>query len=411
MGTRMVRRLGFLAAGDPRDRTAQSGSLYYMVKALERHFDETICRPITSLEKGAGRLADAVSRRLLTRPIAYDHLDLVARKHGRIAAEKLRGGSLDAILAVMNPADVAYLETDAPIVLALDSTFALQRDYYPKFTNLWTFSARQAESVERAAYRNASSLVFSSNWAAQSAIRDYRIDPPKVHAIYYGANLDSIPPRETVLEKMPSSACRLLFVGVGWEEKGGAIALDTLRCLEAMKINAELIICGSTPPRGCFHERLLVIPFLDKRDDRQRAQLEEFYATSDFLLLPTRREAFGHVFCEASAFGLPSITSNTGAVPDVVRDGENGYVLPYNAAGSEYARVIADIYRDRGRYKALVASSRAAYESRLNWDVWATAITKVLRDSPMRPASHTTLAGARGPLNRRSVARRSFRTI
>jgi glycosyltransferase involved in cell wall biosynthesis len=388
----MARRIAFMASGSPRDQAAQSGSLYYMVRALDPHFEQIyLFDPITSLEKRAGRVADALSRRALGRPIAYDHLARVARKHGRIAADRLRGGSFDAVLAVMNPVDIACLQTDLPVVLVLDATFALQRDYYPQFTNLWAWSARQADSVEEAAYRTASSLVYSSSWAAQSAIRDYGVDAHKVHAISYGANLDSIPARDTVLRKMPSRACRLLFVGVGWEEKGGAIAFDALVELESMGIEAELIVCGCTPPRGFFHQRMLVIPFLDKRDNRQRAHLTELYATSDFLLLPTRREAFGHVFCEASAFGLPSITSNTGAVSEVVRHEENGYVLPYDAAGSEYARIIADVYRDKEQYKALVASSRAAYEARLNWDVWATSVEEVLRDTSMGSATTTRL--------------------
>jgi glycosyltransferase involved in cell wall biosynthesis len=388
----MVSRLGVLSPDDPRDRAAQSGSLYYMVKALERHFDEIhLCPPIVSLAKQAGRLADAASRRLLSRPIAYDYLAFVARRHGRIAAEVLRGQRLDAILAVMNPVDIAYLETDVPVVLTLDATFGLQHDYYPKFTHLWGFSVRQAESVERAAYRNARSVVYSSSWAAQSAIHDYGVDPHRVHVIPYGANLDCVPPRERVLRKVPSAQCRLLLVGVGWEEKGGAIALDTLKCLEAKGIEARLVICGSTPPRRLSHARMLVIPFLDKSDARQRDHLEQLYATSDFLILPTRREAFGHVFCEASAFGVPSITTNTGAVAEVVRDGENGYVLPVDAAGCDYANLIADLYRDTERYKGLVASSRAAYESRMNWDVWARAIKIVLDDCVHRPASRTKL--------------------
>jgi hypothetical protein len=81
MRARTVRRVGFLASSNPQDQAAQSGSLYYMLKALERHFEEIyLCSPITSLEKRAGRVADAASWRLLTRPIAYDHLVLVARK-------------------------------------------------------------------------------------------------------------------------------------------------------------------------------------------------------------------------------------------------------------------------------------------------------------------------------------------
>jgi glycosyltransferase involved in cell wall biosynthesis len=366
-----------------------------MVRALEPYVEEIcLCDPIASLEKRAGRLADAASRRLLRRPIAYDHLVRVAARHGRIAAEILRGQAMDALLTVMNPVDVACLDTDVPIVLVLDATFALQRDYYPKFTNLWPWSVRQAESVERAAYRRATRLVCSSSWAARSAICDYGNDPQSVHTIFYGANLDSIPSREAVLRKTPSAACRLLFVGVGWDEKGGAIAVDALVELEAIGIQAQLVICGSTPPSDVSHERITVIPFLDKRDRLQRARLAELYATSDFLVLPTRRDCFPHVFCEASAFGLPSITSNTGAVSEAVRDCENGYVLPYDAAGSEYARVIAELYRDKRRYAALVASSRAAYESRMNWDVWAMSIKQVL-DETHAAGTRTQDAGGR----------------
>jgi glycosyltransferase involved in cell wall biosynthesis len=381
-------RIAFLASSDPRDQAAQSGSLYYMVRALRPHLEEIqICDPITSLEKRSGRLLDALSRRLFRRTIAYDHLAIVAKKHGRIAATRVGGRALDAVLAVMNPVDIACLRATLPITLILDATFARQRDYYPQFTRLWEWSASEANSVERAAYQNASQLVYASSWASQSAIRDYDVDAQKVHVASYGANLESIPSREEVLQREPSSSCRLLFVGVGWEEKGGGIALDALVKLDALGIEAQLTICGATPPRGVSHERMTVIPFLDKRDRSQRAHLERLFATSDFLLLPTRREAFGHVFCEASAFGVPSITTATGAVPEVVRDGENGYALPYDATGIDYAQVIAAVWRDRQRYVRLVASSRAAYEERMNWDRWARTVKDVLDSSlPALPA-------------------------
>jgi len=183
-----------------------------------------------------------------------------------------------------------------------------------------------------------------------------------------------------VLAKKKSERCRLLFMGVGWERKGGAIAFETLLKLEEMGIEAELIICGTTPPSKFAHERMVVIPFLDKNDERQSKEIENLYAKSDFLLVPTRCDAYGHVFCEASAFGLPSITTNTGGVPEVVRNGENGYVLPYSARGSEYARIIAEIYQDDQRYIALVESSRNAFESRMNWDVWGSAVKQVLQN-------------------------------
>jgi glycosyltransferase involved in cell wall biosynthesis len=99
---------------------------------------------------------------------------------------------------------------------------------------------------------------------------------------------------------------------------------------------------------------------------------------ADFLILPTRNEAFGIVFCEAAAFGLPVITTHTGGVPEVVRDGENGYVLPVEARGESYAQMIADIYQNEQRYLHLVQSSRGAFEERLNWDVWGCRVHDIL---------------------------------
>jgi glycosyltransferase involved in cell wall biosynthesis len=100
--------------------------------------------------------------------------------------------------------------------------------------------------------------------------------------------------------------------------------------------------------------------------------------TADFFLLPTRQELFGFVFGEASAFGLPAITTNTGGVSGAIRDGENGYMLPISAGGADYAELIARIYQDEQHYAELVRSSRAAFDTRLNWDAWADGINTII---------------------------------
>src|SRR6266849_969607 len=99
---------------------------------------------------------------------------------------------------------------------------------------------------------------------------------------------------------------------------------------------------------------------------------------SDFLLVPTRADCTPIVFCEANAFGLPVITTDTGGVAEVVRDGENGFLLPYSARGAAYADVIAKAYRDDQRYAELVSASRTAFENRLNWDAWGATVKNIL---------------------------------
>lgn len=375
-------QIAYLTSDPAHNRRSFSGSTYYMGKALERHCGEvTYIEYIMSWERRVlGRIVREASKCHFKWHIAYKRLPMVAKKQAKIAAQRLAGRRFDVIVALDCVPEIAFLQTDIPILLIVDITFHLQQDYSAEYSNLLAFSVRQGEIIERAAFQTASKLLFESSWASRSAIEDYGIAAQKVHVIAAGANLDHIPPREQVLAKKLSKQCRLLFVGVDWQRKGGDIAYETLLKLHEMGIEAELTVCGCVPPTNITHPRLTVIPFLDKNDERQVHEIEKLYIMSDFLLLPTRVEAFGVVFCEAGAFGLPVITTYTGGVPEVVKDGENGFLLPLDARGAEYAEVIARIYRDEQRYAQMVRSGRAAFDERLNWDAWGMAVKDILNE-------------------------------
>lgn len=117
---------------------------------------------------------------------------------------------------------------------------------------------------------------------------------------------------------------------------------------------------------------------MDKNDASQREEINKLFVMADFLLLPTRGDCTPIVFSEANAFGLPVITTDTGGVAGIITDGENGFMLPVSARGAAYAQVIARLYRDDQRYAELVKTSRAAFDHRLNWDVWGTTVKQLL---------------------------------
>ena len=117
---------------------------------------------------------------------------------------------------------------------------------------------------------------------------------------------------------------------------------------------------GAAPPEPVDLPGVEFVGYLDKNLPEHRDRLNRLYREASFFVLPTRNECYGIVFCEASAYGLPSLATHTGGVPDVVREGENGFTFPPQDDGAGYAARIAELWADPVRYQALRASSRAA---------------------------------------------------
>jgi glycosyltransferase involved in cell wall biosynthesis len=369
---------------DPYDRRSWrswSGTVYHIAQALQKHCGEiSYFSPVLPCRKE--ELLAGIIRRssqvLLKKK--YTCAFFLASSYAKAGAQWLAGQSFDVIVVPSGAPEVAFLETNIPIVSIEDATYRLLFNYYPRFSNLLKRSIDEMQTVQALALEKASAVIYSSAWAAHSAVEDYGANPAKVHVIPFGANLDEIPPREVALARKLSDRCRLLFLAAEWTRKGGDIAFETLLKLEELGIAAELTVCGCTPPKAFVHERMRIIPFLDKNDKRQRRELELLFMMSDFLLVPTRADCTPMVFCEANAFGLPVITTSTGGVPEVVRNDENGFLLPYDARGAAYAEVIAGVCRDTERYVELVRASRAAFENRLNWDAWGVTVKDILTD-------------------------------
>jgi glycosyltransferase involved in cell wall biosynthesis len=107
--------------------------------------------------------------------------------------------------------------------------------------------------------------------------------------------------------------------------------------------------------------------------------LEDLYKSCHFLFLPSRAEAFGCVFCEASSFGMPSLSRRTGGVPTAIKQGMNGFILDTNASVSDYVDIIINNFLDKTRYKQLSVSSFLEYKNRLNWQVAGDSLTSYIR--------------------------------
>jgi glycosyltransferase involved in cell wall biosynthesis len=277
---------------------------------------------------------------------------------------------------------IAYLNTDKPIIYLTDSTFHSMINYYDSFSNLLPSAMRMGSFIESNALKKASHVIFASHWAKHKAIEFYGCQINKISVLPFGANIDKIPDRELILKlrKKNFSACTLLLVGVSWERKGCQLAFDAMCMLNERGIETELIICGCEPPEGVRHDRLTITGFLDKNNPEDSNKIEQLYMRANIFILPTRNECAGIVFCEASAYGLPTIATDTGGVSTYIKNDENGYLLSIEATAEEYADAIESIISDNDRYFAFAVSSRQIFERKLNWDSWGRSISELIND-------------------------------
>jgi glycosyltransferase involved in cell wall biosynthesis len=92
-----------------------------------------------------------------------------------------------------------------------------------------------------------------------------------------------------------------LLVGKDWHRKGGDIAFQTLISLLQKGVDAELVVVGCIPPAEIKHDKLIVIPYLNKNVPKERKQLDKLFMSSHFFILPTRADCSPIVTFEISS--------------------------------------------------------------------------------------------------------------
>ncbi len=172
----------------------------------------------------------------------------------------------------------------------------------------------------------------------------------------------------------PRDVCRIAFVGKDWKRKGGDLVVKTVELLNRRGLKTSLTVVGCTPPIEA-NEHVTVHPFLDKTVPHDWRIFADIMYGSHFFFMPSQAEASPHALCEASAFGLPSISSTAGGIPTIIREAVTGYARPSDASPAVFADLIQRTFLDEPRYRAMCRSARQDFEERLNWPQFARKLS------------------------------------
>ncbi len=369
--------IGYLTVDDPRDRRTWSGINHFLLRAIEGEGHRVVVlgplRPQAALL--FCRLVNQVALRLFGKRFHYRDSFIMARAYARVLQRRLAHERMDLIIAPAGIATTALLRTTVPIVYINDRCIAGAIGYHKVLKDLLAFSRRQSLALERKALERAHRVIYASHWAADAARAAYPDLAAGIQVIPFGANLEKSPPAPAP-RAFPPEKLKLLFLGVYWDDKGGPIAYRALIELKRRGVDAELVVCGCDPPPECDDPDLVREGFLNKNIPADLEKLERHLDSAHFLIVPTRFEAYGIVFCEAAAHGLPVLATRTGGVPTIVEDGRTGFLFDLDEGGAAYAERIARLIGDPQGWRMMRANARARYEGSLTW----TAFTRAMLD-------------------------------
>lgn len=220
--------------------------------------------------------------------------------------------------------------------------------------------ATPPEIIERELweYDNADAIAVPTRFAASTFVAE-GIAAEKLIVNPYGVDPEAFAPRGAP----GSGAARILFAGAVGVRKG---VPELLRAFDKISPGAELHLVGMLEPgmadliASHNHPGLIVhgpLPF---------ARLRELYASADIFCLPSIEEGFGMVLLQAMASGLPVVTTNVTGGTELVREGENGFLVPPGDADT-LADALSGLAADREGAWEMGRRARHHIETSFRW--------------------------------------------
>jgi len=216
--------------------------------------------------------------------------------------------------------------------------------------------ARDAE-LKRAAY------IFCPSAYLRRLVLAWGIPPERVSVLPNPVpSVPDLPDREELRRTFGLNGATLVFAGRLTAQKSLGRALESVAAAEGV----GLVIAGDGPDREDLERRAQELGLGDRvrflgRQPRRR--IVELFRAADAAILSSSWENFPHTVVEALAVGTPVLAMEAGGVGEVVRDGENGLLVPAGD-GAQLAEAVRRYFADdalRERLRAAAAASVAAF--------------------------------------------------
>ncbi|GGB34362.1 glycogen synthase [Flexivirga endophytica] len=274
---------------------------------------------------------------------------------------------------------------------------------------------RVSSYIERTAYDAAAAVIAVSHGMRKDVLASYPdLDPAKVHVVHNG--IDSQLWHRDTSDEATATVRRhgldperpsVIFVGRITRQKGLPYLL---RAAAELPPEVQLVLCAGAPdtPEILREVEDLVAGLRESRDGVSwipdmlpRAEVIALLSAATVFVCPSVYEPLGIVNLEAMACGCPVVGTATGGIPEVVADGETGWLVPIDQLSdgtgtpkdpdrfvADLARTLTEAVGDATEARRRGAAGRERAVREFGWEIIAQR-TQQVYDTLVRSGTHS----------------------
>ncbi len=347
-----------------------SGTPRNLARALREAGAEVSCFD-ASVASRALKLFSLCISILTTGSADFRRLRFYRRRQALALQKCIERSACNAVLSTTMACLPLVRAPSVPLMLYLDLTqkLRIQAGSGKPQTALAT---RQMIQLDQQAYEQSSHLFCISQYARQSLIDDYGIVESRTSAIGTGSGVS--PLSLEALDCKDYGKRSLLFISKidgGWHTKGGPLLLEALRLLDERGVPYHLHCIGHDEHRRYTAglRNVTAHGFVDL-DTLKRLLLD-----ATLLVMPAEQEPWGLVYIEAMRAGIPPVGLRKAAFPEIVADGEYGFILD-GASATDLAALLEHLLVCPDKVQEVGFNARVYATDKFTWAAVSDQILK-----------------------------------
>lgn len=187
---------------------------------------------------------------------------------------------------------------------------------------------------ERLSIQKLTSTIVCSNFLRMETIKAYKVSEEKITRLYQAVNIEALKYRERN-SLSTKKRIQVLFVKSDFRRGGLWVLIEALEILESFLF--ELVIIGPSLMHGPkIRDRTAEIVNVQTNflgPQKQRI-VRSYLEISDILCIPALREGLGVANIEGLGAGIPIVSTNVGGIPEVLGNGDYGWLAESNNSNS-----------------------------------------------------------------------------